>query len=164
MTAPELCYLSASEAIARFKARTLSPVELVEALIARHEEVEERINATTILYHERALEAGPKGGGAIREARRDLLQRAPGDRPRRGRQLPAHDRSGDRRHMGKQLGELEAIEAEDEHTVRFDLAAPNAVFLKVLPLTTYSILPMQGARSRHLRPPRWTSWAPDPSW
>ena len=44
---------------------------------------------------------------------------------------------------GKQIGELEAIEAEDEHTVRFDLAAPNAVFLKVLPLTTYSILPMQ---------------------
>ena len=44
---------------------------------------------------------------------------------------------------GKQLGEFEAIEAEDEHTVRFDLAAPNAVFLKVLPLTTYSILPMQ---------------------
>ena len=44
---------------------------------------------------------------------------------------------------GKQLGEIEAIVAEDDHTVRFDLAAPNAVFLKVLPLTTYSILPMQ---------------------
>ena len=44
---------------------------------------------------------------------------------------------------GKQLGEFEAIEAEDEHTVRFDLAAPNAIFLKILPLTTYSILPMQ---------------------
>ena len=44
---------------------------------------------------------------------------------------------------GKQLGEFEAIEAEDDHTVRFDLAAPNAIFLKILPLTTYSILPMQ---------------------
>ena len=55
MAESELCYLSAHEAIARFKARTLSPVELVEALIARHDEVEERINATTILYHERAL-------------------------------------------------------------------------------------------------------------
>ena len=56
MAVSELCYLSANEAIARFKARTLSPVELVEALIARHEEVEARINATTILYHDRALE------------------------------------------------------------------------------------------------------------
>lgn len=44
---------------------------------------------------------------------------------------------------GKQLGEFEAIKAEDDHTVRFDLAAPNAIFLKILPLTTYSILPMQ---------------------
>ena len=60
MTASELCYLSASEAIARFKARILSPIELVEALIARHDEVEERINATTILYHERALEQARK--------------------------------------------------------------------------------------------------------
>ena len=56
MAVSELCYFSANEAIARFRARTLSPVELVEALIARHEEVEPRINATTILYHERALE------------------------------------------------------------------------------------------------------------
>ena len=55
MADSELCYLSAHEAIARFKARTLSPVELVEALIARHDDVGERINATTILYHERAL-------------------------------------------------------------------------------------------------------------
>ena len=69
-----------------------------------------------------------------------------------GRPVTAHDVVGNFRRMtdpetggiwGKQLGELEAIEAEDEHTVRFDLAAPNAVFLKVLPLTTYSILPMQ---------------------
>lgn len=43
---------------------------------------------------------------------------------------------------GKQLGEFEAIEAEDDHTVRFDLAVPNPVFLKVLPLTPFSILPM----------------------
>ena len=69
-----------------------------------------------------------------------------------GRPVTAHDVVGNFRLMtdpetggiwGKQLGELEAIEAEDDHTVRFDLAAPNAVFLKVLPLTTYSILPMQ---------------------
>ncbi len=69
-----------------------------------------------------------------------------------GRPVTAHDVVGNFMRLidpesggvwGKQLGEIEAIEAEDEHTVRFDLAQPNAVFLKVLPLTTYSILPMQ---------------------
>ena len=60
MAGSDLCYLSANEAIERFKARTLSPVELVEALIARHDEVEDHINATTILYHERALELARK--------------------------------------------------------------------------------------------------------
>ncbi len=60
MTASELCYLSAHEALERFRARTLSPVELVEALIVRHGEVGARINATTILYHERALKLARK--------------------------------------------------------------------------------------------------------
>ena len=31
----DLCYLTATEAIAKFKARELSPVELTKALIAR---------------------------------------------------------------------------------------------------------------------------------
>ena len=69
-----------------------------------------------------------------------------------GRPVTAHDVVANFRRItdpesggvwGKQLGGFEAIEAEDDHTVRFDLAAPNAIFLKVLPLTTYSILPMQ---------------------
>ena len=79
MTASELCYLSANEAIARFKARTLSPVELVEALIARHDEVEAHINATTILYHERALELARKAEAryARSGARRRRLEGVP---------------------------------------------------------------------------------------
>ena len=40
----ELCYLSAVEALARFKARKLSPVELMRAVIARAEAVEPTIN------------------------------------------------------------------------------------------------------------------------
>ena len=45
MTDNELCYLSAVEALARFKARELSPVELMRAVISRAEAVEPTINA-----------------------------------------------------------------------------------------------------------------------
>ncbi len=37
MTDDDLCYMSAVEAIARFKARTLSPIELMAAVINRTE-------------------------------------------------------------------------------------------------------------------------------
>lgn len=53
----ELCYLSAVEAIQRFKARTLSPVELLEALIQRAEQVEPKINAFSFEYFDEALAA-----------------------------------------------------------------------------------------------------------
>ena len=53
----ELCYLSATEALARFRAKTLSPVELMEALISRAEEVEPKINAFTFKYYDEAMEA-----------------------------------------------------------------------------------------------------------
>jgi len=52
----ELCYLSASEALGRFKARQLSPVELMRAVIARAEKVEPKINAFPIKHYERALD------------------------------------------------------------------------------------------------------------
>ena len=41
----ELAYLSGTEALARFAAGTLSPVELLDAVIARAEVVELRVNA-----------------------------------------------------------------------------------------------------------------------
>lgn len=53
----ELCYLSAKEALARFRAKTLSPVELMEAVIARAEEVEPKVNAFTFKYYDEAMEA-----------------------------------------------------------------------------------------------------------
>ena len=52
----DLCYLSATDALAAFKARRLSPVELMAALIARAEAVEPTVNAFPATYFERALD------------------------------------------------------------------------------------------------------------
>ena len=51
----DLCYLSAADAVAAFKACTLSPVELMSALIARAQAVEPSINAMPMTCYERAL-------------------------------------------------------------------------------------------------------------
>ncbi len=51
-----LCYLSATEAVARFKTGELSPVELMTAVIARAESVEPLINAFPATLYESALE------------------------------------------------------------------------------------------------------------
>lgn len=56
MTQDDLCYLSATQAIEAFKARTLSPVELMEALIARAEAVEPDVNAFADTYFDEALD------------------------------------------------------------------------------------------------------------
>jgi Asp-tRNA(Asn)/Glu-tRNA(Gln) amidotransferase A subunit family amidase len=52
----DLCYMTATEAVAAFKARTLSPVELIKAIIARWEQLEPKVNALTYTYFDRALE------------------------------------------------------------------------------------------------------------
>ncbi len=53
----ELCYLTAVEAIAQFKTKTLSPVKLMEAVIARSEQIEPQINAFSFTYFDEAIEA-----------------------------------------------------------------------------------------------------------
>lgn len=50
-----ICYLTASEALRRFKDRTLSPVELLQAYLARAEEIKDTVNGFTALYAEEAL-------------------------------------------------------------------------------------------------------------
>ena len=50
-----LCYLSAREAVDRFRARTLSPVELMQALVARAERLAPVVNATVAIHAEQAL-------------------------------------------------------------------------------------------------------------
>ena len=56
MSEADLCYLSAGEALAQFRAKTLSPVELMQAVVARCEAVNPRLNAFTYTFFERALE------------------------------------------------------------------------------------------------------------
>jgi amidase len=51
----ELCYLSGSDALSRFAAHTLSPVELMRAVIRRTQQVNPKLNAITYEYFDRAL-------------------------------------------------------------------------------------------------------------
>ncbi len=69
----DLCYLSAGEAMALFRSRALSPVELLQALIERAGVVEPRINAFAFTYYDEALALARKAearfaktGGRIR--------------------------------------------------------------------------------------------------
>jgi len=50
----ELCYLGASQALALFRSREISPVQLLSALISRAETVEPAINAFSDTFFERA--------------------------------------------------------------------------------------------------------------
>lgn len=56
----ELHYMTASEALALFKARKLSPVELMSAVIERCEAVNPKINAITYSFFDRALDQARK--------------------------------------------------------------------------------------------------------
>ena len=56
LTVRELCTVTATEALAAFKAGTLSPVALMEAVLARIDAVNPALNAFTETWPERALE------------------------------------------------------------------------------------------------------------
>ena len=56
----EICYLSASEALERFKNKSLSPVELLSATIKRIESINPKINAFNFFRFEEALEEAKK--------------------------------------------------------------------------------------------------------
>ncbi|MGE4252778.1 MAG: amidase [Parvibaculaceae bacterium] len=56
MTDDDLCYLSAKEALKLFRARKVSPVEVLKAQIARSEKVNPAINCFTDRYFEEALD------------------------------------------------------------------------------------------------------------
>ena len=56
----DLCYLPAHEALSRFRAKTLSPVELMQAVIARAEAVKDPINAFTFTHFDEAMDRARK--------------------------------------------------------------------------------------------------------
>ncbi len=74
----DLCYLSATEALGRFKDRSLSPVELMEAVIARAEVARDPVNALTYTHFDEAMTL----------ARKAEARYARGGRPRALEGLP----------------------------------------------------------------------------
>ena len=56
MSEIDICYMSASELAQRYRDRSLSPVEVVKALIARAENVNPKLNAFTYTFYEEALD------------------------------------------------------------------------------------------------------------
>lgn len=57
MSDDELCYLTATEALRRFRERSLSPLELLDAVIARAEQTEPVVNALCMKYFDAARAA-----------------------------------------------------------------------------------------------------------
>ena len=80
----DLCYLPASEALARFRRRELSPVDLMEATIARVEAVDPVVNALPIRFFEEAL-------AAAREAEARYAGRGGSPRPLEGLPVAVKD-------------------------------------------------------------------------
>ncbi|HYM33485.1 MAG TPA: amidase family protein [Candidatus Cybelea sp.] len=74
MSDADLCYLPALEALKRFRARKLSPVDLVKALIARHETVGRKVNAFAHTFFDRALDQAREA--EARFAKRGAKKRA----------------------------------------------------------------------------------------
>jgi amidase len=59
----DLCYMPATEALARFRDRSLSPVELMRAVIARAEATEPGLNAITFRHFDEAMDGARKAEG-----------------------------------------------------------------------------------------------------
>ena len=81
----DLCYLSAAEALRLYRARKLSPVEHLEALIKRTERFEPSINAFAFTYFDEALEQARAAEAAY--------QRGSAPRPLEGIALAVKDES-----------------------------------------------------------------------
>ena len=56
----DLHYISAVEAIKKFKDKSLSPVELINSIIERSEKINPKINAHNFTFYEKAIECAKK--------------------------------------------------------------------------------------------------------
>lgn len=56
----DLCYMPAHQALAQFRAKTLSPVELMSAVIARAEAVQDRLKPFTYTHFDEAMDLARK--------------------------------------------------------------------------------------------------------
>jgi amidase len=66
----DLCYMPAVEALRLFKARKLSPVELMSAVIKRAEATQKKINAFTFTHFDEAMELARKAEAKYAKGRR----------------------------------------------------------------------------------------------
>ena len=56
----DLHYISAADALRKFKNKSLSPVELIKAIIERAEKINPKINAHNFTFYEEAIEKAEK--------------------------------------------------------------------------------------------------------
>lgn len=79
MSDDDICYMSATEALSRFRDRSLSPVELTEAVIQRSEAIADTVNPMGDCYFDEAM---------TRAKAAEVKYARPGGRPRRLEGLP----------------------------------------------------------------------------
>src|SRR4051812_15947336 len=108
MNSDDLCYLTAAEALALFRARELSPVELMQALIARAEKLQPVINCFADRYFDEALDKARAAEALY--ARRDAAAK-----PLEGLPIAVKDAQ---RVKGKRTtqGSLIFMDAVDDHS------------------------------------------------
>jgi len=71
MNRDDLCYLPATEMAKRIRAKKLSPVEIVKAVLERIDEVNPKVNCYCVVLHDEALAQAKK-------AERDLMKKKSG--------------------------------------------------------------------------------------
>jgi Asp-tRNA(Asn)/Glu-tRNA(Gln) amidotransferase A subunit family amidase len=72
MTADDLCFTPAAKLIALYARRTVSPLEVMQAVLARIERVNPRLNAYCTVVGEQALDAAKKATAVLRRRGRGL--------------------------------------------------------------------------------------------
>jgi Asp-tRNA(Asn)/Glu-tRNA(Gln) amidotransferase A subunit family amidase len=75
--ADELCYISATDAVTAFRAGKMSPLELVDAVIARIGKVNPKVNAFTYTFFDRARDQARKAEERYRAGRARKLEGVP---------------------------------------------------------------------------------------